>query len=228
MKAVEGQAGIVRAIEIWKEQQVSLYGAEKPQSKTEAELSVLTWDKCTNENLYWERFSHYRRLNQKLLDYFWMESKANEKEYPALARYNGRIGKMTKSIATMDALSRVRSAGTNVSKAMAINEGKKLGLNIANEFTSVTYKKLVELGEDPSLAADIAIEGLRVAKTTNLISDMSRTDVMKEVAGELFDMLNGNPQITARDELYQEVYGDSDALSKNNPNCKNKNKGGDE
>jgi hypothetical protein len=219
-KAFEGDVGLTRAVEIWKELNIGKYGAEKAQSPSEAELSVKTWVNCINENHYWDNIGHYKRLNQKLLDHFWRESKNHDEEYPKLARYDGRIGKMTKAIATMDALKRVRCGATNIGKAMAINEGKKLNLNIAAEFTSKTYQSLIDQGEDPKLAANIAIEGIRVAKETQLLSSMDKTEIFRGVSDQLISILNGNPQIIAIDNKHQEIFGERDALSLNNPNCK--------
>jgi hypothetical protein len=221
-KAVESAAGLFRAVEIWKELAVGKVGAENPKAFTEAELSVKTWMNCNSENSYWNHFHHYRRLNGLVMRSFWNSSKTNGNEYPALARYDGRIGKLTKAVAVIDSMKRVRCGATNVAKAMAINEGKKLGLNIASEFTNKTYTELVAIGEDPKLAAEIAIEGMRVAKETQLLEDSSKQEIFKGVAVELVDILNKSPALTARDEIYSEVFGDKDSLSSGNPNVKKK------
>lgn len=220
-KALEGKAGIPRALEIWKELQVGKQGVEKKKWSEEL-LSEKTWANCYNAATYQQKKGHYQRLNDKIIRIFWDKAKANQRGYPPLKRHDGHIGMFTKALAILDVQTRVKTSVTHIGKAMAIKEGKKLEMNVAAEFSHGLYGKLVELGEDPRHASQIAIEAARAAKETKELAMMDKKEVLNGIAHGVIDVLNKNDDIIKKDKEMKKLTNGKDSLSKQNPNCDKK------
>jgi hypothetical protein len=219
VKAVEGDVGIPMALEIWKKLDVSRYGAEHPKAWLEAELSIATWLNCNSENDYNNNMWHYRNINNKVMRKYTEEKQAEDKKFPPLTRYYGKICKMTLKTATMSVERDTKTASTKLTKAISVNEGQGLNLNVLNNFTNQTIKKLVEVEKlDPKIAVEM-IKGINEAVAHNtLLSQMDKKEAFKGIADSFIEILNNRPEITIQDQKHFDAFGKRDTLSDQNPN----------
>lgn len=216
-KAIEGKAGVEEAVHIWKKVAQLRISPDKPQAIEEWELSTLTWLDCKTEKDYYDNRDRYKRLNNMVMEEFWMLSKNNEKAYPPLKRWNGRIGKMTDSLARVDVGIRTRVAGSNIAKALAINEGRELGMNVLGDVVDRTMKVLEEKQENPALAADFAIETVRAIKAAEQLSTMDRKEALQGITEGILKELRSKPVLIKRDQEIKDK-GFKDALADSNEN----------
>lgn len=220
VKAVEGKAGLIRAVEIWKEFEVKKVGAGHPQAWVEMELSRKTWIDCNSALDYENNIGHYKRLNNMVIKYFYDQSKQKNQEYPPLMRKYGKIGLMTDSLAVTEVNKNIHTSATTAVKAMDINKGKDLGIDVAGRLTSDLIGKAVVLGFDDKETAKMFIDSqISAIKQINMTPDERRA-LGKEIASSLIDSFNMNPQITHHDQKHQDLVGGRDSLSSNNPNVR--------
>jgi hypothetical protein len=219
VKALEGDLGVPAALDIWKQLEVSRFGAENPKAWEEAELSVATWINCNNTKDYYANQWHYQNINNKVMRKYKEERQEADKTFPPLVRYYGKICMMTKATAVMVATRDTRTASTKLTKAISVNEGQGLNLPIMNDFTNQTIRKLVEVEKMPTAIAVEMVKGINEAVAHNrLLSQMDKKDAFKGIADSFIEILNDRPEITIQDQKHYNAFGKKDALSDQNPN----------
>ncbi len=220
VKALESKSnvGLTMAVEIWKGLKVKIYGAGQPKAWEECELSKKTWVNCNSDSDYEDAIGHYQRLNNRVMRHFYEMSKRNVQEYPPLMRRNGKIGKMTDSLAIIEVSRNIRTSATTAVKAMDINRGKDLGIDVPGRLIGDLIGKAKALGFDDKETAKKFIDSqISAIKQISMTPD-ERSALGKEIAGSLIDSFNTNSQIIHHDQKHQDLVGERDSLSTNNPN----------
>jgi len=218
VKAVEGKVGLSKAVEIWIELEVKKYGAGHPLAWDEKELSKKTWVNCETDADYLNASGYYKRLNNMIIKHFYNLSKQNNQEYPIFKRRNGKIGEMTNSLARIEVNRNIKLSGTTAVKAMDINKGKELKIDVQGRLIGDLMGKAKALGFDDRETAKLFIESQISAIKQIAMTPEEHRDLASEIASSIINTINQNPQITQQDQKHQNLFGKNDSLSTSNPN----------
>ncbi len=205
-KALPGRVGILQAIHIWRKVlRLDQYKFEEAKNLTEKKVSVHTWEDCT-ERTYDEDPGFYKRLNQMVLEKIW-ELSPNikiQRIYDKTPEGNmeTRICRSNKKHARKIMVHKTSVASGLIASAVKDNEQHKLNENVGRLVMKPTMERIKELA------------GMTEDKAKEIIQDMTLSHAVEagkllgaqQVAGNILQILDNNPEIKAIDEKYDDEY----------------------
>ena len=198
VKAIPGGVGIQRAIEIWKILDIENIEGESPRALTEEEISIKTWEGCTIQ-IYKENTFRYKRLNTAVMEELRRANEGKEK----IIRWKRKLCKPDNFKLRQSVHWKVNQAAGFLSHAQRSNLKNELKIDVYSNVITTTIKALKNEGFTADESKDIIVSAV---KARQMIEDKSNDEIKREITEDILGVLDGNKQITYKDEEMVEKF----------------------